>query len=90
MTHKPTQLFSDPLFLHWVTFSDDRERLIRRYGRFRHSFIHRDGLPHGGDGVATTRRDYGDYKSEASRVSKDRSDFAARNYKGKLSEIISL
>ena len=74
---------SDRLFLHWVTFSEDRERLIRQYGSFRHSFLHRDTLPHSG-GVATPRRNYDLYESQTSRVSKDRGAYAARNYKGKV------
>ena len=82
MTHN--LLSSDQLFLHWVTFSEDRERLIREHGRFRHSYLHRDTLPHGGDGVANPRRNYDLYESRPSRVSKDRSTFAAENYKGTL------
>ena len=70
--------------MHWVTFTEDRERLIREHGRFRHSYLHRDTLPHGGDGVANPRRNHDLYESQVSRVSKDRSEFAAKNYKGNL------
>ena len=87
MIHK---LFSDQLFLHWITFTDDRERLIRQYGRFRPSFIHRDELPHIGDGVATPRRNYNHYERQPSRVSKDRSKYAAQNYKGDYNLVATL
>ena len=71
-----------PLFLHWVTYTEDRERLIAERGQFRPSFVHEDTLPFLAERFATRRRQYATYQSEPSRVSKDRSDHAAETYKG--------
>ena len=68
----------------WIAYTEDRERLINQHGRFRPSFVHRDGIPATADGFATPRRDYAHYESRTSRVSRDRSDFAADTYKGNL------
>ena len=64
--------------------NEDRERLIGVFGRFRPSFVHNDELPATDDGFATPRRDHANYNRTDSRVSRDRSTFAADNFKGDL------
>ena len=81
MTHK---LLRDTLFLMWVAFHEDRQRLIASHGRFRPSFIHRDEVANTLDGFANPRRDYANYRSRPSRVVKDRSDFADQTFKGTI------
>ena len=78
------KLLRDPLFLEWVTYHDDRERLIRERGRFNPSFTHEDTLPFAADGFAARGRLYENHEPQVTRVSKDRSDFAARTFKGNI------
>ena len=74
-----------PLFVHWTSYTAEREQVIREHGGYRPSFVHRDELPATADGVATRRRNYPEHQQRPSRVSKDRSQFAAENFIGKIS-----
>ena len=51
------------------------------------SFTHEDTLPVAAVGFGARGRMYDDYESQVTRVSKDRSDFAARTYKGKIIKV---